>query len=86
VTLEPAFFVAVTLEPAFFVAVTLEPAFFVAMTLEGFFFGSLRRSSLIVSGGRPSFFLRFLASGFGARVGFVRPIAAALAFHGSAAP
>ena len=44
------------------------------------------RSSLTVSGGRPSFFLRCLSDGFGARVGFVRPITAALAFQGSAAP
>jgi len=44
------------------------------------------RSSLTVSGGRPSFFLRFFSPGFDAREGFVRPIAAAFAFHGSGAP
>jgi hypothetical protein len=40
----------------------------------------------MVSGGRPSFFLRCLSAGFGALVGFVRPIAAAFTFHGSATP
>ena len=50
-----------------------------------FFAGSVR-SSLTVSGGRPSFFLRFFSSGFGVREGFVRPISAALTFHGSVIP
>ena len=43
-------------------------------------------SSLMVSGGRPSFFLHCLSTGFGALVGFVWPIAVAFTFHGSATP
>lgn len=40
------------------------------------------RSSFLVSGGRPSFFLRFCVAASGARDGFVRPICAAVACHG----
>jgi hypothetical protein len=54
--------------------------------LETDFFVGAPRSSLLVSGGRPSFFLRCFSAGLGAQEGLVRPISAAFTFHGSRIP
>ena len=58
----------------------------VSLSFAAFLSAGLSSSSLTVSGGRPSFFWHFFSSGLSAQVGFVRPIAAAFAFHGSGAP